>query len=514
MTAKRERSKTRERKSMCERVEANAIRASEAANDEATARKRESLSERESSSARMISNDESAEASGASALTRDAGSPRSFSRHVALTLGARVWMAVNSVLAGIIIARWLGTQSFGIFSVLAVTLQTAVQIGSAGLPGATIFFVGRDRRHLAPAAINALLFAVLGGGACALLVFGAAALFPSLLAGVPQRMVAIAVIAVPFQIFTLIALNIVLVLGYVVRFNQLDLFAQSTGLISAVLALIVLRGQLDTLVSFNAAMSVVASAVAACALYFCIQRARATEKLWRADAKLFAAMMRYSSKYQILWAATFIIYRVDLLIVNKLRGGAEAGVYAVASQCGMLLLLLPNVISHLLFSRVAAARDADGAFTCRVARHAACVMLLACAGALPASLILPALYGRAFADVPAQFALLLPGVYLIGLQSVLQQYFNGTGIPRAIPALWVATLGANIALNFIFVPISGARGAAFVSTLTYALVFVCVCALFRARTGNGLAKTFILRRDEWRALLAAGLTNERGAPFA
>jgi len=230
---------------------------------------------------------------------------------------------------------------------------------------------------------------------------------------------------------------------------------------------------------------------------------------WRADAKLFKQMARYGVKGHIWWAATVAIYRVDLLIVNRFRGAAEAGVYAVASQAALLLILLPTVVGQLLFSRVAATQDDGGEFTCLAARYTALLLFVACIISAPGALLLPALYGKAFVDAPIQLWLLLPGVYFIGVQSVLVQYFVGTGLPRAIPALWVGTLALNIALNLIFVPSFGARGAALVSTVSYAFIFIAVLLYFRARTGNKLTDALLLRRADLR-LLAAAFMSRRG----
>jgi O-antigen/teichoic acid export membrane protein len=130
-------------------------------------------------------------------------------------------------------------------------------------------------------------------------------------------------------------------------------------------------------------------------------------------------------------------------------------------------------------------------------------MLIVCLLAVPASLLLPLLYGAPFEDVKIQLLILLPGVYLIGLESVLVQHFNATGLPVAIPLFWVATLLVNIALVFALVPAYGARGAAVASTATYAMIFALVALYFRARTRRTISEALILSGGEMRELLTA-----------
>jgi O-antigen/teichoic acid export membrane protein len=131
-------------------------------------------------------------------------------------------------------------------------------------------------------------------------------------------------------------------------------------------------------------------------------------------------------------------------------------------------------------------------------------MLIICLLAVPASFVLPLLYGAGFSDVAVQLLILLPGVYLIGIESVLVQHFNATGLPVAIPLFWTGTLVTNIALTFALVPLYGARGAAVASTATYAMIFAMVALYFSARTGRSFSEALLPRRGEVRELLTAG----------
>src|SRR5207247_2147150 len=116
--------------------------------------------------------------------------------------------------------------------------------------------------------------------------------------------------------------------------------------------------------------------------------------------------------------------------------------------------------------------------------------------------VLPLIYGWRFRDATVQLLILLPGIFLMGLESVLVQHFTGTGLPAAIPAFWIVTVIFNIALNLLTVPTFGARAAAVNSTLSYGLIFILVAIYFRMKTGRGTSETFLLKTDELRSLLS------------
>ena len=409
---------------------------------------------------------------------------------VAGTFAARVLMIFNSVAAGIIVARWLGAEGVGALAVINVAVATIVQLGSFGLPSSSTYFIAQDQAHFRAAAINSLIFALGIGSILALCLSLTAALRPDWFGFVSPDLIRIAAISIPFQLVVLIGLNILLALGKIKEFNLLDLASQSFVLINAVLVLLVLKQGLATLVTLNTAAAILVSIVVT--LLLVISGKSIVQSRWRGDIALLRRMIVYGLKFHISILAGAIIIRADLLVVNHFRGAAEAGVYSVASQFALLLMLLPGVIATLLFPRVTSEQDARGETTCLVSRYTTLIMFVCCLAAVPLSLLLPWIYGQAFADATRLLLILLPGVYLIGLESVLVQHFNALGLPRAIPLYWLATLVLNLILVFALVPRFGAQGAAIASTISYAAIFGLVALHFHTSTGRSFAEVFVL----------------------
>ncbi|HEX7334724.1 MAG TPA: polysaccharide biosynthesis C-terminal domain-containing protein [Pyrinomonadaceae bacterium] len=409
---------------------------------------------------------------------------------IAWTFATRVLMIVNSVAAGIIVARWLGAEGVGALAVLNVAVATIVQLGSFGLPSSNTYFIAQDQTHFRAAAINSLIFALGAGSILALGLIAIASLRPDWFGFVSAELIRIAAISIPFQLVALIGLNILLALGKIREFNLLDLAGQSFLLINAALVLLVLKQGLETLVTLNTAASILVGIVVA--LLLVISGKRLVQSRWRADMALLRRMISYGVKAHVAILAGAIIIRADLLIVNHFRGAAEAGVYSVASQFALLLMLLPGVIATLLFPRVTTEQDVRGETTCIVSRYTTLIMFLCCLAAVPFSLLLPLIYGPAFSDATKLLLILLPGVYLMGLESVLVQHFNALGLPRAIPLYWVATLALNLVLVFTLVPRYGAQGAAIASSISYAAIFGLVALHFHTSTGRSFTEVFVL----------------------
>jgi len=431
----------------------------------------------------------------------EVGALGSFTGGVALTFATRLLMLLGLIGSSVIVARWLGPEGFGTLAVLNATVALALQICSAGLPSANTYFIAKDRRSLGPVWANSVAFALVAGSLLSVGVVLLAEIKPALFGGVPANLLAIAAASIPFQLLTLLGLNVLLAMGRIGQLNLIDSLSPALALVNTVVVLVVLRFRLTALVSFNTGAAIVLSLILVWVIARLLSRQKAGQAC-RPDFPLLGKVLEYGVKFYISILAGVVIFRADLLFVNHFRGTSEAGVYAIAAQVSFLLMMLPGVIAALLFPRVASDQDQRAEFAIRVTRHTSFVMLMMCLAAAAGSFLLPLIYGPRFADATIQLLILLPGIYLFGIESVLVQHFTGTGLPVTIPVFWLITLAINLILNLALVPTYGARGAALASSLSYSLIFVFVAVFFCRKTERRPAEIFLLRRGELRDLLA------------
>ena len=57
-------------------------------------------------------------------------------------------MLINSVVAGVVVARWLGAKGVGELAVINVAIFTLVQLGSFGLPSANTYFIAQSQKQI------------------------------------------------------------------------------------------------------------------------------------------------------------------------------------------------------------------------------------------------------------------------------------------------------------------------------------------------------------------------------
>ena len=407
-------------------------------------------------------------------------------------------MVATGLGTSIIVAHWLGPDGLGTLSVLNVTVALAVQLGCAGLPSANTYFISKNPSLIGRAWTNSLIFGVVAGMVLVVAVMMLARLAPAAFGDVPMNLVIIAAISIPFQLVTLLGLNVFLAMGRIDRLNVMESVAQLLPFFNAIAILVLVSRGLGELVTANT----IAAMLISVAIGVMVGRviSRTSRSVLRGDAQLFRDLLRYGAKFHVAVVSGIVILRADLLLVNHFRGPREAGVYAVATQISNLLLLLPAVIGTLLFPRVSSETDESGQTTMQTTRMTALIMLLICLAAVPSSFLLPYLFGAEFSQATFLLLILIPGVYLLGIEAVVVQHFNATGLPKTIPLFWILTVGFNLVLNALFIPTHGAIAAAVISSLSYALIFCLVTVYFLLKTGNRLSQLLLFRSADIKSL--------------
>jgi O-antigen/teichoic acid export membrane protein len=181
-----------------------------------------------------------------------------------------------------------------------------------------------------------------------------------------------------------------------------------------------------------------------------------------------------------------VTQRVDVLLVLGLRGVRDAGLYAVASQFGDLLLIFPAALGYVMFRRGSTSTAEHWTDALRSIRWAA-IAGLAAALVLEviASDVVRLLFGARYQPSVAAVRLLLPGIVVLSVQSVISAYVASRGRPRVVLFAWLAGATFGLVADLIVIPTAGIRGAALVSTLSYCLVLgLHIFALRRLRPGS------------------------------
>jgi O-antigen/teichoic acid export membrane protein len=206
-------------------------------------------------------------------------------------------------------------------------------------------------------------------------------------------------------------------------------------------------------------------------------------------------MARYGVVSMASNVLQWLNYRADIFLLAAMRSEAEVGRYTVAVSLAEILMRGAAAICRPLFPRVA--RDAlAGEVTARASRVAVLAMS-AMAIALIGPGYLAHLYlGEAYAGMFAAFLWLLPGTIAYGLGYVLHFDLLARGTVGRLTIANGVSLCANIALNVVLIPRHGILGAAWSTSIAYALNLLLVGVMFRAMHGIPLRALWLPGRAD------------------
>jgi O-antigen/teichoic acid export membrane protein len=186
------------------------------------------------------------------------------------------------------------------------------------------------------------------------------------------------------------------------------------------------------------------------------------------------------------------------MIAYFLGDPSQLAFYAIAVSVVQRLNLLPASVATAAYPQMAGLQEDDAAhFACRTSRQSLVwVLLVACALAALAQILLPLIYGEDYRASVLPFLILLPGMVLLTIYTVLGQYFTAMDRQGVNIAIQSASVVVNVLLNLWLIPRHGILGAAAASAASYALEATLITAAFVVSSRRRLDEVFLLRLED------------------
>jgi O-antigen/teichoic acid export membrane protein len=403
--------------------------------------------------------------------------PRRLRTDVFLMVGTKGLGLVLGFATSLVLALGLGPSGRGTLAVAFNMTLLLVQVGGFGLATANPYFVARNPADAGRVVWNAIWGALLLGGAFAGAGLALRAIAPGALAGVTWTQAAVAFSAIPAALASQFLQSVLLGQGRTVPYNAVEAIAG----VGAVLALIL--GFTVFHMGIVGALLVLVAQQLGSALAYTALLAPGVGPWRRPDVAFARRMMGYSFRIYVATLLSYLVIRIDMLLVNGMLGAAEAGRYAVAAGLADGMVMIPTAVGVNLFPRVA--RGGATETSAEVFRVVGVLFALLCLASAPLAPLAVKLYGSGFGEATSLYLWLLPGIWCLGMVTLLAHHFAGRGFPLEAMLVWFAGLAVNLAIDLAFLRAHGTAVAAIASSVAYALLLALHVAMF-AREAGGL----------------------------
>lgn len=397
--------------------------------------------------------------------------------NVISTFLVQVFSLFLSIGTAAIIARYLGPEGKGLFSISLLVPGMLGAFLNAGIGLANVYFVGSRRLDVATLTANSLTMAGIATGVGVLLIniLWTTKWVEGLIPGVPIEYVWLATVVLPFGLLSGYFSAILQGLRRITNINVVSLFQSVLTLVLTFL--LVVGFNLGVIGALLGTLGAAVFAVMGMS-YFLNREGGAFLPKW--DLSVVYTTLSFGLKGHIGNMLQFFNYRLDIFFVNYFLGPAGVGIYSVSVGLAELLWYFPNAVGFVIFPRAASTQpEMMNLFTPRVFRYTLGITLLGAVGLLfLGKPIILWVFSSSFASAYFPMVVLLPGVVLLGGAKVLSNDIAGRGYPQYNSINAGAAVILTVILDLVLIPSYGVLGAAIASSVSYSAIFLAALFIY------------------------------------
>ena len=430
-------------------------------------------------------------------------------RNTAALLASQGITKVLNIAVSLAVVRWLGARDLGRYSYILAFCYPFGALADFGLGTLTIREISRYRSREAEL-LRALRRHLLVLGGLSALVMLAVALLSR---HEPWALVGIGLVAFGSILSTLTTPSLVLLTAQE-RLHQLALFRTVAALVGALLTAAALatgggvHALLGAALITNATMWIMARVLAGRPTEAPSAAPEAPVRLWKPALPFAALMLAYA-----------VYYRLDMIMLEWLRGSAELGQYAAAYRFYDATALIAASVGGPFFPRLARLMP-DAPAEARSLLEAAWRPLLAvglpisAGGYVLADPLVGLLFGAQFAPAAAPLRVLALTALPVLWVNLLSHALNAANRVWALACVYGFCALLNGAANLVLIPWGGAFGASLATLACEWLALSLVVRLVRRHLGLALSANGLWRYALATAGLVLALALTRGAGLA
>lgn len=437
----------------------------------------------------------------------------SLKKSVAIVIAQNIFSFIIGFSNSVFSARILGPEGKGIFAIYTSSIELFALLLGIGVPHALLYFAAKDTFSRAQVFNTALLF-----------LFGCTGVFmfivlESFELGVSEFFLPKPYHDATYQ-FTLVGYFFCLSGWYLFTsiLNGHKLFIESNliSIISIGVTFILYALAFYNYTTHNVPIKVTtfywfqlitSAALLGLCFYFYNQKIARPEK----KASLFLsgsqsnAILRYGLLYFVSNLMIFLNSKIDYWFVNYFVGAEELGLYVLASNVGLLIILLPNAIGLVLSSYRAGSHDEElhrqTAKICRISFSGALLLSVVLWGF--GTVIIRILYGSDFERAAPVLNVLLIGIIPYCVFTVLRGYFAGARNLKLLIFSTLTGLFLTLTLDLLLIKPFGIMGAAIASVTAYTFSTIYLLRSFCIQNDMRFWDMLFIRRQDVYEVIAS-----------
>lgn len=420
-----------------------------------------------------------------------------FARNVSFALVRIGFAACLSLFVSSYLARVLGPEVNGVYTLAILLPITAFSFGNLGVGSSSVYFISKKIFSLKDVVSSNILLGGCSGAVLLFLLIGAVVFFgDSWFLGIPFHVLCVSIFAVfPLIIFN----NLASVFQGLLNFKLHGMLAITPLAITSIFLLSALW-LFDDL-AFGAVFFWAVGYFVACLIVVFLLRREIDvgHSLSRNQAPVCREMLRYGLVAHLSNVITFLNYRVDVYLLGIISGAASVGLYAVTVPITEATWMISTAVSAVIFPFVSSRENGGGSnsITPQVSRFVflatliVSIFIASCSG-----WIISVFFGDAYSKSQLALLCLLPGVTLWSVARVLCNDIAGRGKPHVNLVVSFFALLVNFVANLVLIPMYDVIGAALASSISYSFFAIVVAVVYSRISSSSVLSLFVLKKAD------------------
>jgi len=391
----------------------------------------------------------------------------------------------------VLIARFLGPEGRGMYGLVMTVVILAGSLGLFGFSASNTYFIARDKSLGRSFGLQSFLAGIVGTVITGIVFYFVAFSNFDLMPGFSSDLFLATLILIPLFLWGTLFAHAFLGYGNITGFNLFECSQRAIFLVAAIICLYFLR------TTFSVYLTTVAISLVFVSSAYMIWYFKSASGLYAFNSNQLVSSLAYGMKSYVATIFTFAVMRSGIFFVNYFSSTAEAGVFSVAQQISELLIILPSVISAVLFSRVSAGDRQNltpKVLRTTIALYVPLILLLVALG----KPLIGLMFGAGFAGSYPVLLIFIPGTFLLSLEVIIAGDIAGRGYPWPAAIAWIPVLIVNIALFLFLTPKYGATGTAIALTVSFSMISFFMFFYYKRISGDSYKELLLIKPEDIR----------------
>jgi O-antigen/teichoic acid export membrane protein len=414
-------------------------------------------------------------------------------RSVSLNVAGRVVSLGLGFVASILLARLLGPSDRGLLGLMLSASTLTLAVTGLGIPLAVTYYA--SRKDASPGALlgNSLVWTLLIGAVLvpAVWVFHRP-VADAIGHGRGGEVWVVAAALVPLTFLDWTAHNQLIGMLRFERFNVLIAASKVAYLLGVAFLLAIL--------DLGVTAGLVATGLSSVVMVLGSLGPILAAERPRVDLAVGRRLLRYGTRVQVGSLLQIANTRLDVVILQFFRPLSDVGYYVVAQSIAELVTTLGLAFQTSVLPLVSHYEGDDRQRATSVAsvrNHGILAAFAVLANAAFGTAAILLAFGSEFEPAVVPMLILLPGIWFLGMGSVIQGDLGGRGRPGLSSALAGLAAVATVGLDLLLIPPFGVVGAAIASVVAYAIYGTASLIALSRVSGIPVRELIVPRRSDF-----------------